>query len=164
ICNWSCISTSLLRSSPYFPKAGRAMSPAPSSAIPYDRAYSGFLQLQRDIREQPAAPFPNDWIKALVMRQLADNQAQLAAGDFEFDKWFALVEEHQIYEVGRNSSFPLHPAHYWTGIDRERKVDFIGKVECFERDFDAFCGRVGIEPEERASINVSDRLPEPQSP
>jgi hypothetical protein len=37
-------------------------------------------------------------------------------------------------------------------------------VECFERDFDAFCGRVGIEPEERASINVSDRLPEPQSP
>ena len=131
---------------------------------PYDRVYSGFLQLQRDIREQPAAPFPNDWIKALVMRQLADNQAQLAAGDFEFDKWFALVEEHQIYEVGRNSSFPLHPAHYWTGIDRERKVDFIGKVECFERDFDAFCGRVGIEPEERASINVSDRLPKPQSP
>jgi Sulfotransferase family len=131
---------------------------------PYDRVYSGFVQLQRDIQEQPAAAFPNDWIKALVMRQLADNEAQLAAGEFDFDKWFALVEEHQIYEVGRNSSFPLHPAHYWTGIDRELRVDFIGKVECFERDFDAFCGRAGIEPGERASTNVSDRLPEPQSP
>ena len=131
---------------------------------PYDRVYSGFTQLQRDIQEQPAAAFPNDWIRALVMRQLADNHAQLAAGEFDFDKWFALVEEHQIYDVGRNSSFPLHPAHYWTGIDREQKVDFIGKVECFERDFDAFCIRVGIEPGERASTNVSDRLPEPQSP
>ena len=125
---------------------------------PYDRVYSGFLQLQKDIQQQPSASFPNAWIKTLVMRQLADNFGQLAAGEFDFDKWFGLVEEHQIYEVGRNSSFPLHPAHYWTGIDRERKVDFVGSVERFERDFDAFCGQVGITPGERANENVSGQL------
>ena len=125
---------------------------------PYDRVYSGFLQLQKDIQRQPFEPFPNPWVKALVMRQLADNLMQLAAGEFDFDKWFGLVEEQQIYEIGRNSSFPLHPAHYWTGIDREQKVDFVGSVERFERDFDAFCERVGIAPGERANENVSGQL------
>jgi hypothetical protein len=131
---------------------------------PYDRVYSGFLQLQRDVQQQPSASFPNPWIKTVVMRQLADNFAQLAAGEFNFDKWFGLVEEYQIYEVGRNSSFPLHPAHYWTGIDREQKIDFVGKVESFELDFGAFCGRVGITPSERANANVSDGPPDYQTP
>ena len=124
---------------------------------PYDRVYSGFLQLQRDIEQQPKMPFPNAWIKELVMRQLADNLAQLSAGEFEFNKWFGLVEEYQIYEVGRNSSFPLHPAHYWTSIDRIQKVDFIGKVEQFERDFVEFCGHVGINPGSRINANVSNQ-------
>jgi hypothetical protein len=124
---------------------------------PYDRVYSGFLQLQRDIREQPAAPFPEPWIKALVMRQLSDNFAQLAAANFDFDTWFSSVEAYQIFEVGRNTSFPLHPAHYWTNIDGERKVGFVGKVEQFERDFDAFCEAVGIPRlEDRTSANMSD--------
>jgi len=125
---------------------------------PYDRVYSGFLQLQKDIQyfqQHPSVTFPNDWIKALVLRQISDNFAQLSAGEFEFDKWFGLVHEYQIYEVGRNSSFPLHPAHYWTGVDQNHLVDFIGKVESFERDFDAFCLRVGISPGERISANVS---------
>jgi hypothetical protein len=126
---------------------------------PYDRAYSGFLQLQRDIQEQPLLAFPEPWIKALVMRQLADLYAQLAAGNFDFDTWFDLVEEHQIYDVGRNSSFRLHPAHYWTGIDGTRQVDFVGRVEHFEEDFRTFCGRVGIDPPDReANANVSDEV------
>jgi hypothetical protein len=124
---------------------------------PYDRVYSGFLQLQRDIRQQPAATFPCDWIKALVMRQLAENFAQLAAGDFDFNKWFGLVKEYQIYEVGRNSSFPLHPAHYWTGLNFERKVDFVGRVENFEVDFETLCQRLELEASaERPNANVSD--------
>ncbi len=124
---------------------------------PYDRVYSGFLQLQRDIQQQPSVPYPSAWIKALVMRQLSDNFAQLAAGDFEFNKWFNLVEEYQIYDIGRNSSFPLHPAHYWTGIDREQKVSFVGKVEYFERDFDSFCEKVGVAlPDKRVNANMTD--------
>jgi hypothetical protein len=124
---------------------------------PYDRVYSGFLQLQKDIEHQPKALFPKAWIKALVMCQLADNLAQLSAGEFEFNKWFGLVEEYQIYEVGRNSSFPLHPAHYWTSIDRIQKVDFIGKVEQFEQDFAMFCGHVGIKPGSRINANISNQ-------
>jgi hypothetical protein len=126
---------------------------------PYDRVYSGFLQLQRDIKQQPSRSFPNPWIKALVMRQLAENFSQLAAGDFDFDKWLALVDEYQVFEVGRNSSFPLHPAHYWTGIGLERKVDFIGKTECFEQDFATFCTSVQVKVTEHANANVSDQLP-----
>jgi hypothetical protein len=59
---------------------------------PYDKVYSGFLQLQRDIREQPSWSFPNDRIKALVMRQLDDNLALLKEGEFDFNKWFGLVD------------------------------------------------------------------------
>ncbi len=132
---------------------------------PYDRVYSGFLQLQRDFQQQPFAQFPNDWVKALVMRQLADNFAQLAAGEFEFNKWFGLIEEYQIHEIGRNTSLPLHPAHYWTGINGEKKVEFVGKVERFEHDFDEFCHLVGIQPpKDRAIANVSDGAPDPESP
>jgi hypothetical protein len=124
---------------------------------PYDRVYSGFLQLQKDIEHQPKSLFPKAWIRALVMRQLADNLAQLSAGEFEFNKWFGLIEEYQIYEVGRNSSFPLHPAHYWTSIDRIQKVNFIGKVEQFEQDFAMFCGHVGVEPGSRINANISNQ-------
>jgi hypothetical protein len=123
---------------------------------PYDRVYSGFLQLQRDFQRQPFAEYPSPWIKSLVIQQLAETSAQLAAAEFDFNRWFGLVEEYQIYDIGRNSSFPLHPAHYWTGRNREIEVDFIGKVESFEDDFDAFCGKVGIQSLPRESDNRSN--------
>jgi hypothetical protein len=131
---------------------------------PYDRVYSAFLQLQRDLQQQPSAAFPNGWVKALVMRQLAENFAQLAAGEFDFDKWFALVEDHQVYEIGRNSSFPLHPAHYWTGIGGKREVNFVGKVERFEQDFDTLCQQIGVDRIGRANENVTGQLSEPDGP
>jgi hypothetical protein len=112
--------------------------------------------LQRDFQQHPTAEFPAPWIRALVMQQIAENFAQLAAGGFDFDRWFELIEEHQIYEVGRNSSFPLHPAHYWTGLDKEQKVDFVGRVENFDRDFSAFCSNVGVIPAEVPNSNVSN--------
>jgi hypothetical protein len=123
---------------------------------PYDRVYSGFLQLQRDIQQHPTAEFPAPWIKALVMQQIAENFAQLAAAGFDFDRWFGLIEEHQIYEVGRNSSFPLHPAHYWTGLDREQNVNFVGRVENFDHDFSAFCSNVRVTPADVPNSNVSN--------
>jgi hypothetical protein len=105
---------------------------------PYDRAYSGFRQLQKDIQEQPSASFPEPWIRDLVRQQLAENFAQLCRAGFQFDDWIALVRDEQVYEIGRNSNFPLHPAHYWFHIGDVRAVDFIGQVETFEADFRRF--------------------------
>jgi ribosomal protein S17E len=122
---------------------------------PYDRVYSGFVQLQRDIQTQPNQSFAQPWVKNMVMRQLSENYAQLAASDFEFNKWVDLISEHQVYEIGKNSSFPLHPAHYWTGLQGNKAIDFVGKVENFEADFDLFCSKVGISVIDRVNANVS---------
>jgi hypothetical protein len=123
---------------------------------PYDRAYSGFRQLQKDIQEQHSASFPEPWIRDLVRQQLAENFAQLCRAGFQFDDWIALVRDEQIYEIGRNSNFPLHPAHYWSHIGNVRAVDFIGQVETFEADFRRFLSEVGIQESEEVNENVVD--------
>ncbi len=123
---------------------------------PYDRVYSGFRQLQKDIREQPGAAFPEPWIRELVLRQLAENSAQLHSASFQFDEWLDLVGDEQIYEAGRNTNFPLHPAHYWTHIAGRQAVDFIGRVENFETDFQTFLERADIGPLPPVNCNVVD--------
>ncbi len=124
---------------------------------PYDKVYSGFLQLQRDIRDQPSVPFPAPWIKALVMRQLAENFTQLAAAEFDFDRWLASLEPYQVFEIGRNTNLPLHPASYWTGIGRDTKVNFVGRAEDFEHDFKRFCHQVGITGDNSINANVTQQ-------
>ena len=121
---------------------------------PYDRAYSGFLQLQADLNDQPQAQFRVSWVRDLVMRQLTDNFTQLCEAGFQFDRWINLVTEDQIFEVGRNTSFPLHPAHYWTHLAGQRFVDFLGRVETFEQDFALLCARLGLELIDRVNANV----------
>ena len=124
---------------------------------PYDRVFSAFVQVQRAIDKQPAEIFPEPGLRALVMSQLDGVSNQLVAGDFDFDKWWALVEEHQVHIVG-NTSFPLHPAHYWTGGPGQPQVDFVGKVERYEDDIAAFSARVGIPPPaERIVANATDK-------
>ena len=122
---------------------------------PYDKVYSGFLQLQRDIRDHPSVPCPAPWIKTLVMRQLAENFAQLAAAEFDFNRWFASIEPYQVLDGGRNARLPRHPAAYWTGIGSQTKVDFVGRAEDFERDFARFCNQVRITPAENVNANVT---------
>ena len=123
---------------------------------PYDRAYSGFRQLQKDIQEQHSASFPEPWIRDLVRQQLAENFTQLCRAGFQFDDWIALVRDEQVYDIGRNSNFPLHPAHYWSHIGGVRAVDFIGQVETFEADFRRFLSEVGIQESEEVNENVVD--------
>jgi hypothetical protein len=123
---------------------------------PYDRAYSGFRQLQKDIHEQPHAVFPEPYIRDLVMKQLAENLAQLQQASFNFDEWIALIGEEQIYEIGCNSNFPLHPSHYWTHIAGHQFVSFIGRVENFEIDFQDFLSRVEINDVSLVNANVSE--------
>jgi hypothetical protein len=123
---------------------------------PYDRAYSGFRQLQADLREQPVAAYPEPWIGELVMRQLSENFAQLCRARFDFDEWVAGLGEEQVYEVGRNTNLPLHPAHYWTHVAGQQVVDFIGRVESFEEDFAGLLARLGIDPVDPANANVRE--------
>ena len=121
---------------------------------PYDRAYSGFRQLQIDLQEQPKQEYPSPWIRDLVMKQLAENLSQLKKANFDFDRWIDLVTEDQIYESGRNSSFPLHPLHYWTHRLDKQIADFIGKVEEFEVDFRRLQSEYGIETSIKTNSNV----------
>jgi hypothetical protein len=124
---------------------------------PYDRVYSGFRQLQKDLEDQPSAVFPDPAVRKLVMTQLADNFAQLCQAGFVFESWLDLVEDHQIFDVGRNTSFPLHPSHYWTHHNGERTVDFIGRVESFEDDFERLCEALGLDIDARVNANVDVR-------
>lgn len=123
---------------------------------PYDRVYSGFRQLQADIQKQPLSHYPESWIRDLVMKQLAENFSQLCLAQFKFDEWLELVTDEQIYEAGRNTNFPLHPAHYWTHVAGKQAVHFIGHVENFEADFQGFLSCVKMDQPQPINANVVD--------
>ena len=46
---------------------------------------SGFRQLIKDIQEQPDADYPDQWIREIVKKQLAENYEQLVQSSFEFN-------------------------------------------------------------------------------
>lgn len=121
---------------------------------PYDRTYSGFRQLQKDLEVQPRSPFPSPWIRRLVMAQLAENAAGLLRAGLDFDTWLADLDEALILETGRNTNFPLHPAHYWTHAAGEQAVGFVGRVERFEEDFSRLCRWLEIDADSAVSANV----------
>jgi len=123
---------------------------------PYDRVYSGFRQLQKDLQEQPHNSYPESWIGDLVMKQLAENFQQLCLAQFRFDKWLELVSDEQVYEIGRNTNFPLHPSHYWTHVAGRQVVDFIGRVENFETDYQELLSRLQIDQADPGNANVVD--------
>jgi hypothetical protein len=130
---------------------------------PYDRAYSGFLQLQRDFSVQPALDYQPGWIGNLVRDQIAVNMGRIICAGFDFDRWIQLLPEHEVYDASRNTNMPLHPAHYWTHLAGKRHVDFVGRVESFTQDFEAFSRFVGIEPPPIKIANSSDQGGSPSS-
>ncbi len=111
---------------------------------PYDRVYSGFLQIQKDLNEQPEMPFPEPWIRNHVLKQLAMNESRLIQANYDFNEWVSLLQPEDIYQIGGNSSLPMYPAHYWTHEAEEQCVNFIGKVESFEKDFIRMLNFLGI--------------------
>jgi Sulfotransferase family len=121
---------------------------------PYDRVYSGFRQLQKDIREQTRAVYPEPWIRDHVMKQLSENFSQLCQAGFDFDRWMGWLGDEHVYELGRNTNLPIHPSHYWTHIAGRQAVDFVGRVESFESDFREFLSRTGLEPTPSENANV----------
>lgn len=124
---------------------------------PYDRVYSGFLQIQRDILYQPNMKFTPPWIKDLVISQLNENKRMLIKANNNFDNWVELIDEYQIYEEGRNTNLPLHPSHYWTHIANIQYVNFIGKVENFEVDIKTFANNVNISNLPTINANVTEQ-------
>lgn len=123
---------------------------------PYDRAYSGFIQIQRDFESQPRISVNPEWISNLIRVQIGENMARIIAAGFDFDKWIANLPEYEIYDSGRNTNMPLHPAHYWTHCEGNT-VDFVGKVEKFSEDFPEFCKFVGIETPEIKIENITEQ-------
>ncbi|MBV8907673.1 MAG: sulfotransferase family 2 domain-containing protein [Sphingomonas sp.] len=123
---------------------------------PYDRAYSGFLQLQRDFSKQPQLEYSPAWIGELVRAQIAENMSRVVQAGFDFNKWIHLLPDYEVYEPGRNTNMVLHPAHYWTHVDGKQRVGFVGKVESFDADFESFCEFAGIETPALSVANVSD--------
>lgn len=121
---------------------------------PYDRTYSGFRQLQKDLEVQPTSPYPSPWIRRLVMAQLTENAARLLRAGLDFDTWLAELDEGLVAETGRNTNFPLHPAHYWTHVAGKQAVGFVGHVERFEDDFGRLCRWLEIEPDGAVNVNV----------
>jgi hypothetical protein len=139
------------------PEASRGYRTASFIRNPYDRAYSGFLQVQRDVENQPFRDYPAPWVRELVLRQVEENRRQLERADYDFDGWIGVLTEDQVRNVGSNSSLPLHPVHYWTHLDQRPFVDFVGRVERYEEDFQRLIQWLGIETERitAATHNVS---------
>jgi len=111
---------------------------------PYDRAYSGFMQLRWDIGVLPQADFRLPWVRESVLEHMERLAVQIRAADGDFDTWFASVREDQIYAIGSGSSFGLYPCHYWTGTGGNKQIAFVGKVEDYESDLQRFCDLVGV--------------------
>jgi hypothetical protein len=123
---------------------------------PYDRVYSGFRQVRSDVIMQPEYEKPVGWVRHLVMKQIAKNFSKLCAAGFDFDSWVAQLSYEDIYDIGTNMTFPLHPSHYWTHYGDRQFVDFIGRVECFEEDFERLCSKLGVEAGPAIDLNVSE--------
>ncbi|GLS35464.1 hypothetical protein GCM10010869_10520 [Mesorhizobium tianshanense] len=79
---------------------------------------------------------------------------------YDFDLWIQLLQDYEVFDVGRNTSLPIHPSNYWIHYNAIQAVDFVGKVEEFETDFAAFCRFVDIDFPEQINENVSRKFPE----
>lgn len=123
---------------------------------PYDRAYSGFIQIQHDYNNQPTAQFQASWIRDLVCQQISENMSRVIQSGFDFNEWIEILPDYEVFDVGRNTNMVLHPAHYWTHVNGRQRADFIGKVEDFENDFGRFCEFVEIEPPAIVSSNIAE--------
>jgi hypothetical protein len=120
---------------------------------PYDRVYSGFMEIQRQIRLAPHLEYPAMWIRELVLEAMAINHARVERAGRDVNLWFQHLPEHEILDVGRNASLPLHPAHFWTHLAGTAHVSLLGRVEAFEADFVRLCLRYGITTPPRVDAN-----------
>lgn len=123
---------------------------------PYDRVYSGFHQLIRDIKVIPTLQFKDQWVKDLVLSDIAANHKTLHDAQFDVNNWFSMIRPYEILESGRNTCFNLHPASYWTHSNGSLIPNFIGHVESFEECFLRLTNRFGIQCNSLGNANVAN--------
>ena len=68
---------------------------------------------------------------------------------------FSSCRPIKVLEAGRDTSLPLHPAHYHTHLGGRQIASFIGRVERFEEDFVSLCREFGIENAGSQTVNQS---------
>ncbi len=127
---------------------------------PYDRVYSWFRWFQRVSvdRYEPdgqidqakaviAAGEDTDGRKAAFIKRTEWMRESIASANGDVNRFYA----------AHSNQYSL--ASTFTHHEGRQAVDWIGHVECFERDFDVFCERAGIEVESRIDANRSDVEP-----
>ena len=122
---------------------------------PYDRVYSGFMQLRRDVVWQRHAAFPSAAVRAAVMGQLDAVARALGQARGNASRWFAGLPDEVVLRDGCNTSIPLHPCHYWTHEAGTPAVAFLGQVEHFEADFQRLQRAFDLPGATKNSSNVS---------
>ncbi len=123
---------------------------------PYDRVVSGFMEVQRAFRYLPRFPFAVPWIRDLVIEQLSCEWSAMSRAGFDVNRWFQQLPEHAVLDSAARSTFMLlHPCVYWTHKGKAQGVDFIGRVERFEADFESLKSRYRIGPTNSRDANRS---------
>ena len=155
-CSVWCTSTSPTPTSRCCPRAAPATRSAPSSETPTTRSIPASCNCSATSAITRRCRFPRRGSRRWSCASSPRTSPSSPPPSSTFNRWFAAVEPYQILEVGRNTSLPLHPAAYWTGIGGETKIDFIGRAEDFERDFARFCHQVGITAFATVNANVTE--------
>lgn len=122
---------------------------------PYDRVFSGFLQMVKDLKTQPRRMISDPLVRRQVLSQLQVNFDGLKAASYDFNQWFQNLPDYFFYDRARNTSLPLHPITAWTHSAGVLRAQFVGRVESFEFDFQRLCRRFNLENVGQENENVS---------
>lgn len=109
---------------------------------PYDRLYSGFLQRQHRLTEDPPPK--------LDVRLLKDELASIRGG---FGEYVAFFTDRYKRKAGGPSSLCAHVYH-----DRDPAVHYVGFLETFEASLSQICDLVGITELGAGNANVRYEL------
>jgi len=122
---------------------------------PYDRVFSGFLQMIKDLRSQPGRLISDAVVMSQVLEQLRLNLEGLKEANFDFNRWFQRLPDYFFYDRDRNTSLPIHPMTYWTHDGKVLRARFLGRVENFEIDFQRLCRQFSLTNVASGNANVS---------
>ncbi len=127
---------------------------------PYDRVYSWFRWFQRVSVERYQPGGEMDRARALI--EAGEDSDGCKAGFIRRTEW--MREELGKADGDVNAFYRANPDAFsrvsdFTHMRGRQVVDWIGYVERFEADFDEFCRRVGLSPQDKADGNRADPQP-----
>jgi len=119
---------------------------------PYDRAYSWFKWIISNSTKEVQACERNE-----AVRNIQPHQTQ------QYEKVARSIFQRRDLLEKINYSFPLYlkekskrfiPISNFTHVGRKCIMDFIGRVESFEQDFDSLCQKIDYSPRRKINVNV----------